>query len=170
MKTLADWPPRASDTTATIQAYERVLGWLLIAGSTVMSQDRAIAELKARPAPGLSTSCSAFDAVTVSHAVGIETMVLLDRSGLGPVPCLIAQTDQAVLLVQPGTGGALARLEGVSVESGPGGRLDLPPSSSRRWDTPPWDTKSRRALSLLAGSELMPYVRDALRLFGGQTP
>lgn len=170
MRALADWPPRAADTSATVQAYERVLGWPLIIGSTLVSWDRAVAEMAARPRAGLSTSCSAFDAVTVSHAVGIETMVLLDRSGVGPVPCLIAHPNRAVLLVQAETGGAFAGLEDVSVESGPGGRLALPPSSRWRWDTPPWDIKAQEAVPLLAGSKLAPYVHNALRLFGRQTP
>jgi hypothetical protein len=149
-----------------VEAYERVLGWPLLAGATFVSPDRAAAELAECPDNQLSTPCSAFDAVTVSHVVGMESMLLLGRRDLGPVPCLIAHPDQAILLIKAGTGRVFAGLENVSVESGSGGRLILPPSSSRQWDTPPWDIKAEAPCPLLDGAALAPCIHDALRLFG----
>ncbi|MFE4333237.1 hypothetical protein ACFRQM_28605 [Streptomyces sp. NPDC056831] len=166
MRALASWPPKARDTRAIVEAYQRVLGWPLIVGTTFVSPDRAAAELAESPDVQLSTPCSAFDAVTVSHAVGMEIMLLLGRRDVGPVPCLTVHRDQAILLVQAGTGGVFAGLENVSVEAGSGGRLILPPSSSRQWDTPPWDIKAEAPCPLLAGPVLAPCIHDALRLFG----
>ncbi|MFD7621469.1 hypothetical protein [Streptomyces sp. NPDC059802] len=168
MRTVASWPPVARDTLAVVEAYTRVLGWPLLVGTTFVPPDRAAAELTALPDILLSTPCSAFDAVKVSHAVGMEAMVLFGRRDLGPVPCLVARRDHVILLVQAGTGGPLSELEGVvSVEAGPGGRLVLPPSSGHQWDTPPWAITSEKPCRLPEGRALAESLVDAQRLFGG---
>ncbi|MER5617738.1 hypothetical protein [Streptomyces sp. NPDC002215] len=150
-----------------MEAYNQVLGWPLLVGTTFMPPDRAAAELTKHRAE-LSTPCSAFDAVTVSHAVGMEALVLFGRRHVGPVPCLVERRDYVILLVQAGTGAPLERLEGVlSVEAGPGGRLVLPPSSGRQWDTPPWAITSDKPCRLPEGLALAESLADAQRLFGG---
>jgi hypothetical protein len=168
MRTVASWPPAAHDTLAVAEAYTQVLGWPLIAGTTFVSPDRAAAEL-ADPdtQTQLSTPCSAFDAVTVARAVGTGAMVLFERRGLGPVPCMIEGHDRVVLLVRAGTGRFLSGLEFVvGVEAGSGGRLVLPPSSGRWWDTPPWALTAEKPCRLPDGSALVPSFVDALRLRG----
>ncbi|MGY3676592.1 hypothetical protein [Streptomyces sp. TE33382] len=170
MNAVSQWPPTTLDTPAVVEAYTRVLGWPLIAGSTFVSPHRAAADLVARPDTELSTPCSAFDAIRVSHAVGMEAMVLLGRRDVGPVPCLIENHNHVILLVKAGTGGPLSELEGVSVEAGSGGRLVLPPSTGRRWDTPPWNIQSETPCQLPAGPALAPTISNALRLFGSAPP
>ncbi|WP_424862895.1 hypothetical protein [Streptomyces sp. MMS24-I29] len=170
MKAVASWPPVASDMGAVVEAYERVLCWPLLVETTLLSWDRAAAELRKGPGSLLSTTCSAMDTVTVPREVGLETMVLLGRRDMGPVPCLISPQDQATLLIRAGTGNAFAGMENIRVESGAGERLILPPSSGWRWDTPPWDARTRAPCPLLDGTELVGCVRDALRLFGGCVP
>lgn len=169
MRTVASWPPVARNTLAVMKAYDRVLGWPLLVGTTFMPPERAVAELTKHRDTELSTPCAAFDAVTVSHAVGMEAMVLFGRRDLGPVPCLVERRDHVILLVRAGTGAPLSELEGVvSVEAGPGGRLVLPPSSGRQWDTPPWAITSDRPCRLPEGPALAKSLADAQRLFGGR--
>ncbi|MFF4096496.1 hypothetical protein ACFYYY_22280 [Streptomyces sp. NPDC001834] len=105
------------------EAYERVPCWPLFVGTTLLSGDRAPAELTHNPGSRLSTTCSAVDAVTVPYGVGLETMVLLGRRDMGPVPCLISHQDQATLLVRAGTDRTFAGIENIQVKSGTGGRL-----------------------------------------------
>ncbi|WP_406186271.1 hypothetical protein [Streptomyces sp. NBC_01006] len=170
MSAVTQWPPKTRDTGAVIAAYERVLGWPLIVDATLVSAERATAELRGNTGAELSTTCSAFDAVTVSYPVGVDMLVLLGRQDLDLVPCLTDGHDQAVFLVRAGSGEALTAMAGVSVDSGPGGRLVLPPSPRRRWDTPPWSARAEEPSALPAGTEIEPCLRAALRLFGGSSP
>ncbi|MFF8917818.1 hypothetical protein ACF08M_32065 [Streptomyces sp. NPDC015032] len=171
MSTVASWPPLAKDTRAVVEAYDRVLGWLLITDTTIVSQGQAVHEMTERPDTLLSTPCSAFDAVKVPYEVGMESMVLFGRRDVGPVPCLIERKNHVILLVRAGTGQPLSDLaDGVSVEAGSGGRLVLPPSAGHRWDTPPWAITSEDPCQLPDGAALVPCLVDALRLFGSPRP
>ncbi|MFF2013820.1 hypothetical protein ACFVWY_32800 [Streptomyces sp. NPDC058195] len=168
MNSYAKWPPLARDTQALVTAYEQVLNWLLRVENSIVSADRAIAELTTDPNTQLATYCSAFDAVTVPHAVGMEAMVLFGRQKLGPVPCLVADSSHVVLLVEAGTGRPLSDLaDSVTVAAGPGESLALPPTTGLRWDTFPWSTQDSAPCPLPGGPSLRPCLADALRLHAG---
>ncbi|MFE3584109.1 hypothetical protein [Streptomyces vinaceus] len=170
MTALAQWPPRTRDTRAVVETYERVLGWALIVDDTLVSAKCASAALERSPDSTLSTTCSAFDAVTVSYAVGADLLVQLGRHELDLVPALTDGHDQTIVLVAAGTGAALASLTGVLVGSGPAGRLFLPPSPRWRWDTPPWCLRAEEPCPLPTGGEIESSLRTALRSFGCLSP
>ncbi|MFE6272289.1 hypothetical protein ACFVQ9_26250 [Streptomyces goshikiensis] len=170
MTAVTQWPPRARDTRAVLQTYDQVLGWPLIVDDAFVSARCAFVALELTPDAVVSTTCSAFDAVTMPHAVGADLLVLLGRSDLEQVPALTDGHEQVVVLVAAGTASGLASLEGVSVDSGPGGRLILPPSTGRRWDTPPWDLRTEGPCPLPDGTAIESALRTALRVFGTPSP
>ncbi|MFE5517324.1 hypothetical protein ACFQ9Q_06245 [Streptomyces virginiae] len=170
MTALAQWPPRTRDTRAVVETYERVLGWPLIVDDTLVSATCASATLERNPDSMLSTTCSAFDAVTVSYSVGADLLVLLGRHNLEPVPALTDGHDRTVVLVAASTGAALASLTGVLVDSGPAGRLSRPPSPRWRWDTPPWNVRAQEPYPLLTAVEIEPSLSTAVRSFGCLSP
>lgn len=160
------WPPRTRDTHSVIAAYDRVMGWPLIVHSTFVTADRATAELADDPGVALSTPCCGFDAVSVPPAVGLEALVLAGRRELENPPCLVIPDQLVVFLMRPGSADHLLRLGSVSVESGPGGRLLLPPAGGARWDTPPWKIREEEPCQLLDGPGFAACVTDAFRLLG----
>lgn len=166
MTTAVTWPPRTRDTGSVIAAYDRVMGWPLIVHSTFVTPGRAISELSDAPGTELSTPCCGFDAVSVPSAVGLEALVLAGRRDLESPPCLVVPDEVAVFLVRPGSADELLKLAAVSVESGPGGRLILPPAGGARWDTPPWRIREERPCQLPDGTEFAACVTDAFRLLG----
>ncbi|MFJ7589571.1 hypothetical protein ACIQZO_19755 [Streptomyces sp. NPDC097617] len=170
MTAVAQWPPRTRDTRASLEAYERVLGWPLIVDDTLVSARCASAALELSLDAVVSTTCSAFDAVTVPYAVGADLLVLLGRGALDQVPALAYGREQVVVLVAAGTGSGLKSMAGVLVESGPGGRLILPPSPRRRWDTPPWSPRAEEPCPLPTGGAIETPLRIALRSFGAPPP
>ncbi|AWZ03544.1 MULTISPECIES: hypothetical protein [unclassified Streptomyces] len=148
-----------------MSAYEDVLAWPLIVGSDIVSAHRALALVQ--EAPGrleLQTTCSAFDAVIVPAVLGADLLVLADRRGQdpAPVPSLVYGTGETVLLVAPGTAAPLIGVAGVRVESGPGGRIALPPSGGSRWDTWPWALDEPTPATLSDGGCLLPLLRTAM--------
>ncbi|MFJ7412825.1 hypothetical protein ACIQWZ_18710 [Streptomyces sp. NPDC098077] len=142
------------------------MGWPLIVHSTFVTPDRAVAELADAPGTELSTPCCGFDAVSVPSAVGLEALVLAGRRDVGNPPCLVVPDEVAVFLVRPGSADDLLRLAGVSVESGPGGRLMLPPAGGARWDTPPWRIREEAPCQLDDSTGFAACVTDAFRLLG----
>ncbi|MFD6182008.1 hypothetical protein [Streptomyces goshikiensis] len=170
MNTVSQWPPRTRDVQATVEAYERVLGWPLIVNATLVSAQRALAVLACDLDATLSVPCSGFDAVSMPYRVGVELLVLLGRQGTDHVPALINAEVDVVFLVQLATGTELAEMPGVSIASGPGGRLFVPPSHGWHWDTPPWQPRAAQAVELLPGREIASPLRTALRMTNGTAP
>jgi hypothetical protein len=107
-------------------------------------------------------STARFDAVAMSHEAGMTAMVWLDRGR--PVPCL---TDgvTAVLLVAPGTGGALEYLA-AEIRTGPDGWVVLPPTPGVRWDTVPWDPVSGVPVPLPDGRGIAARLAGVARPAG----
>lgn len=170
MTSATTWPPRTRDTDSVIAAYDRVMGWPLIVHNTFVSPDRAAAELADDPGVVLSTPCCGFDAVSVPPAVGLDALVLAGRRGLESPPCLVIPDQLVVFLVRPGSADHLLRLGSVCVESGPGGRLVLPPAGGARWDTPPWRTREEARCQLLDGADFAACVTDAFRFAPAESP
>jgi hypothetical protein len=106
-----------------------------------------------------------FDAVVLPRQIGMAVMVTLDRRRT--VPCL-TQGEDAVLLVQPGTGGVLEMCDSsVSVRSGADQWTALPPSHGVRWDTPPWHEVTGVPVPLVHGHAVKPAVSQAFHLAAG---
>ncbi|MFI5980529.1 hypothetical protein ACIBEA_06590 [Streptomyces sp. NPDC051555] len=148
-----------------MSAYEDVLAWPLIVGSDIVSAHRALALVQETPdCLELQTACSAFDAVIVPAALGSDLLVLADRRGPdpAPVPSLAYGTGEKVLLVALGTAAPLIGVAGVRVESGPCGRITLPPAGGSHWDTWPWALDEPRPITLSDGRCLMPLLRTAM--------
>lgn len=158
------WPPVSRDVTALVSAYGDVLAWPLIVGSDIVSAHRAVSLLRESPSLDLRTTCSAFDGVIVPAALGSDLLVLIDRRGqsLPGIPSLAYGSGEKVLVVAPGTAAPLAGVAGVRVESGPGGRIALPPSGGARWDTWPWALTEPKPVPLSDGICLMPLLRTAM--------
>ncbi|MER5758867.1 hypothetical protein [Streptomyces sp. NPDC002082] len=147
-----------------MSAYENVLAWPLIVGSNIVSARRALSLLSETPGLELQTTCSAFDAVIVPATIGSDLLVLADRRGqsLFPLPSLVHKSGEKVLLVAPGTAGPLLGVASVRVETGPGGRIPLPPSGGARWDTWPWAITEPKPVALTDGISLLPLLRTAM--------
>ncbi|MCY0932115.1 hypothetical protein OTB20_39285 [Streptomyces sp. H27-H1] len=160
----AHWPPISKNLAGLLVAYEEALAWPLIVGSDIVSARRAIALLGDAPDLVLRTTCSAFDAVIVPGGLGSDLLVLADRrdQSLPPIPSLAYGSGEKVLLVAPGTAGPLNGVAGARVESGPGGRIALPPSGGARWDTWPWTPAEPRPVTFTDGACLMPLLRTAM--------
>ncbi|WP_405496367.1 hypothetical protein [Streptomyces sp. NBC_00096] len=158
------WPPTNRDSAALIRAYEDLLSWPLIVGTDIVSANRAIQFVIERQGCTLHTTCSAFDAVVMPDALGSDVLVLADRRDvdLAPIPALRYGTGERVLLVEPGTAQPLTGVAGVRVESGPGGRIALPPAGGARWDTWPWTPAEPTPVPLANGACLLPILRTAL--------
>lgn len=160
----AQWPPISRDVPGLLSAYESVLACPLIVGSDIVSARGALSLLREVPGLELLTTCSAFDAVIVPAVMGSDLLVLADRraQALPPLPSLVYGSGEKVLLVAPGTAAPLMGVAGVRVESGPGGRIALPPSGGARWDTWPWALAEPKPVTLSDGGCLMPLLRTAL--------
>ncbi|MEV6730618.1 hypothetical protein [Streptomyces sp. NPDC051364] len=158
------WPPVSRDVAGLVSAYGDVLAWPLIVGSGIVSAHRAVSLLRESPGLDVHTTCSAFDAVIVPAALGSDLLVLVDRRGqsLPAIPSLAYGSGEKVLLVAPGTAASLVGVAGVRVESGPGGRIALPPSGGSRWDTWPWTLTEPRPVAMSDGIDLMPLLRTAM--------
>ncbi|RKT08227.1 hypothetical protein BX286_6311 [Streptomyces sp. 3211.6] len=158
------WPPISRNVAGLLTAYEEVLDWPLIVGSDIVSARRAIALMREAPGLGLQTTCSAFDAVIVPASLGSDLLVLADRreQSLPPIPSLAYGSGEKVLLVAPGTAASLVGVAGVQCESGPGGRIALPPSGGARWDTWPWTPAEPKSVTFSDGAALMPLLRTAM--------
>ncbi|WP_330300623.1 hypothetical protein [Streptomyces sp. NBC_00503] len=157
------WPPTNRDGAALIRAYEDLLSWPLIVGTEIVSAGRAL-QLMGEREHMLHTTCSAFDAVFVPAALGSDVLVLADRrdAALAPIPALTYGNGEKVLLVEPETARPLTAVVDVRVESGPGGRIALPPSRGARWDTWPWELAEPKPVPLTNGVRLLPVLRTAL--------
>ncbi|MCX5275424.1 hypothetical protein [Streptomyces virginiae] len=160
----AHWPPISRDVPGLLSAYESVLAWPLIVGSDIVSARGALSLLRESPRLELQTTCSAFDAVIVPAALGSDLLVLADRrdQALPPLPSLVYGSGETLLVVAPGTAAPLTGVAGVRVESGPGGRIALPPSGGARWDTWPWALAEPAPVTLTDGVCLMPLLRTTL--------
>ncbi|MER6516726.1 hypothetical protein ABT246_07625 [Streptomyces sp. NPDC001553] len=158
------WPPISRDVPGLLSAYESVLAWPLIVGSDIVSARGALSLLREAPGLELQTTCSAFDAVIVPAVLGSDLLVLADRrdQALPPFPSLAYGSGQKLLLVAPGTAATLTGVAGVRVESGPGGRIALPPSGGARWDTWPWALSEPTPVTLTDGVGLIPLLRTAM--------
>lgn len=139
------WPPRTSDRSAVLRAYEGVLGWSLLADGVPVGAEEADRLLRTGLTIDLCTRCSGFDLVAVPQALGLDALVVIERTDVR-VPCTVSP-EEVTFLVQRATGQALlSRLDFVRVETGPDALLKLPPSPETRWDTPPWLSTSRGPL------------------------
>ncbi|MEV4868598.1 hypothetical protein [Streptomyces syringium] len=159
------WPPTTHDPSAVLHAYADLLRWPLHVGGQPVTAEQAECLLAAGPETALETTGSLFDTVTVAYALGLETLVRLDRMPQAPpVPCFTDGRSTVTFLLTPGAGEGLAGLGAVRV--GAGGPVVLPPSAGLRWDTPPWDCTVPQQLELPTAGELAPALRAALRLYG----
>ncbi|MEU9301949.1 hypothetical protein [Streptomyces sp. NPDC048269] len=160
----AHWPPISKNVPGLLFAYESVLAWPLILGTGIVSAGRALSLMQEAPGLELQTTCSAFDAVIVPAALGSDLLVLADRRDqtLPPIPSLAYRSGEKVLLVAPDTARPLMGVAGVRVESGPGGRITLPPSGGSRWDTWPWASSEPKPATLTNGVCLIPLLRTAM--------
>ncbi|WP_314250736.1 hypothetical protein [Streptomyces sp. DSM 40907] len=160
----AHWPPNSKNVPGLLSAYESVLAWPLIVGSDIISARRALSLTRETPGLALQTTCSAFDVVIVPAALGADLPILVDRraQSLAPIPSFAYGSGEKVLLVAPGTARPLMGVADVRVESGPGGRITLPPSGGARWDTWPWALTEPKPAALADGSCLMPLLRTAM--------
>jgi hypothetical protein len=130
------WPPRSSDRSAVLHAYESVLGWSLLAGGVTVGAEEADLLLGGDLAIELRTQCSDFDLVAVPYSLGLDALVVIERSDVR-VPCVLSP-EGVTFLVRRATGQLLADIDFVRVKAGPDALLTLPPSPDTRWDTPPW--------------------------------
>ncbi|MEU5425909.1 hypothetical protein AB0H73_09905 [Streptomyces olivoreticuli] len=162
MTTTTLWPPRTSDRSALLHAYADVLAWPLIVSTRLVTADQAEQQLAGDPATAVFTTCAAVDAVTVAHDAGMTALVRLERRGIGPVPCFAAGHRTLTFLVRAGSGQDLGGLDGASIATGTGWRVEIPPSPGVRWDTPPWSCTEREALMLCPASDLRRDISEAL--------
>ncbi|MGW6248043.1 hypothetical protein [Streptomyces roseolus] len=89
------------------------------------------------PGAGIIAPCDPFDAVALPHSIGMALLLMLDRFAIY-APSLTTPTGQVTVLVENGTGHRLAQtFAELTVHSGPGAWIALPPSHGTRWDTPP---------------------------------
>ncbi len=107
------------------------------------------------PGAGIIAACTAFDAVSVPHHLGLGLMMALDAGGIH-VPCLTMDPFVATLLTAPKTGSLLAGPAAV-VRSGSEAWIALPPSHGVRWDTPP-----ELNVPLPPAQRLLPYWREVV--------
>ena len=123
-------------------------------------------ELEAAPGAALITPTVAFDALVVSHQLGMRAVAELER--LAPVPCIVAP-GHAVILVLPGTGGDAVdgMVEFVEVRTGPEGWIALPPTRGLVWDTPPWFGRTDVAVPLVHGGDVGRHLWFACRTEAG---
>jgi hypothetical protein len=127
-----------------LRAYEGVLGWRLLADGVPVEAEEADRLLNIGQSLELCTRCSDFDLVTVPRALGLDALVVIERTDVR-VPCIVTP-EEVTFIVQQATGKALADFDFARVETGQDTLLTLPPSPESRWDTPPWLSTSRGPL------------------------
>lgn len=176
------------DPAAAAHAYTGILGWSLAVGhchrpragctcadrfcrtpgahprhSGSFSLAGVEEQLLMEPGAALIAATEAFDALMMPVSMAMATMVRLDAEAPVPVPCLRAG-DHGALLVQAGSGTLALTPRSrplVTVRSGPGGWLALPPSAGTSWDTPPWAEPQGDPVRLLHGSDVRPYLHGS---------
>lgn len=155
------WPPRTSDRSAVLHAYESVLGWSLLADGMPVRAKEADRLFGDDPTVVLRTPCAGFDLVSVPYELGLDALVLIERADVR-IPC-IRRPEEVTFLVRMATGQFLADVDFTRVEAVPDGLLTLPPTAGTRWDTPPWLSSSPEPLPLPEATTLAHGLEKVTR-------
>ncbi|MFG1667656.1 hypothetical protein [Streptomyces sp. Y7] len=166
-----------SSLASVLSIYRETLGWTVgyviahgIPGLTPDEQtitpliDATLFEFEGRQGPVIAANCACFDAVSMPSHVG---QALLTAGEDGPhVPALVdREASRVVLLVEPGSGSALASNDGrIGLHTGPHSWITIPPSPGMRWDTPPWNQESRQPAPLPYGQDLVATLYRVQRV------
>jgi hypothetical protein len=162
---------------SVLALYRETLGWNLGYVATDAAPELAPDEREITPLPEdvsddiarspervIACNCARFDAVRMPSHVG---QALLTACEEGPqVPAfVIPEADMVVVLVEPGSGSALAaESDCVIVHTGSRSWITVPPSPGMHWDTPPWTYASHRCIPLPNGARLAAKLHKVQRV------
>ncbi|MEV1083502.1 hypothetical protein AB0I98_35690 [Streptomyces sp. NPDC050211] len=166
-----------SSLASVLSIYRETLGWTVgyviadgVPGFPPDEQtitpliDATLFEFEGRQGPVIAANCACFDAVSMPSPVG---QALLTAGEGGPhVPALVdREASRVVLLVEPGSGSALASNdERMHLHAGLRSWITVPPSPGLRWDTPPWIQASRQPAPLPCGQDLVVTLHKVQRV------